>query len=429
MKTIAVWLALLLVFGAVACGGDEEQTTDPGDPGLPLIDDDTSVDDDTVDDDTSDDDTSDDDTADDDIVDDDTSDDDTSDDDTADDDTADDDTVSAECADAMATVYGCLWFVPTADVPLTQDEAEADCDAHAILDEDTWGCIMECANALEADCSNFMDELPCIPLCVYHAGHVPDPGTCTPQFPAAGVCAHRGAIKYAPENTVPAYEFAIEQGADVVEVDVQSTFDEQLICMHDSDVSTTTNGEGQVGELTLAEILAFDVDDAAYGDAFPGLKVPTFAEALATMKDQAMVDIDVKTDRIDLIVQAVSDAGMHDQVMAFCSSYDEVDAFLAIDPTFPVMPRASTPEEVAYILATYDPLYVEVDEGCDDADTLAAIHAAGATTFMDALGLSDLLMALAGRLDGWYNMYDVGIDIIQTDFAHVLVAFEETLCE
>jgi glycerophosphoryl diester phosphodiesterase len=46
--------------------------------------------------------------------------------------------------------------------------------------------------------------------------------------------------------------------------------------MHDSDVSTTTNGEGEVEDLTLEEIRALEVDDSDFDDAFPGLQVPTF---------------------------------------------------------------------------------------------------------------------------------------------------------
>src|SRR3569833_23272 len=57
------------------------------------------------------------------------------------------------------------------------------------------------------------------------------------------VVAHRGASAYAPENTLPAYELAIKQGADYVEQDLQITKDGVLVCCHDLVLSRVTNVE------------------------------------------------------------------------------------------------------------------------------------------------------------------------------------------
>ena len=55
--------------------------------------------------------------------------------------------------------------------------------------------------------------------------------------------AHRGASAYAPENTVPAFRLAADQGADFVEFDLQLTKDRQIVCLHDNSLERTTDVE------------------------------------------------------------------------------------------------------------------------------------------------------------------------------------------
>ncbi|HEY6130378.1 MAG TPA: glycerophosphodiester phosphodiesterase family protein [Halioglobus sp.] len=73
--------------------------------------------------------------------------------------------------------------------------------------------------------------------------------------------AHRGGVTDFPENTLYAYAQAALAGADVLEMDVYQTKDNQLVILHDLDVDRTTNGQGNVADLTLAELRALD---AAY---------------------------------------------------------------------------------------------------------------------------------------------------------------------
>lgn len=73
--------------------------------------------------------------------------------------------------------------------------------------------------------------------------------------------AHRGGVTDFPENTLYAYAEAAKAGADVLEMDVYQTKDDQLVILHDLDVDRTTNGQGNVVDLTLAELRALD---AAY---------------------------------------------------------------------------------------------------------------------------------------------------------------------
>jgi glycerophosphoryl diester phosphodiesterase len=73
--------------------------------------------------------------------------------------------------------------------------------------------------------------------------------------------AHQGGEIEAPSNTMFAFKTALEKGADVLELDVHATADGELVVLHDATVDRTTNGEGQVDEMTVAEIRKLD---AAY---------------------------------------------------------------------------------------------------------------------------------------------------------------------
>ena len=79
--------------------------------------------------------------------------------------------------------------------------------------------------------------------------------------------AHRGASGNNPENTLRAFQKALEIGVDEIELDLRSTRDGHLVVMHDATVDRTTDGTGAIGELTLAEIRALDAG-RMFGERF-----------------------------------------------------------------------------------------------------------------------------------------------------------------
>ena len=104
------------------------------------------------------------------------------------------------------------------------------------------------------------------------------------------IVAHRGASAEEAENTLEAFDLAVAAGARAVEFDVRITADGHAVVMHDADVDRTTNGSGLVRSLTLAEVRSLRIETAAGGLA----RVPTLAEALASLSGRAAVDIEIK---------------------------------------------------------------------------------------------------------------------------------------
>jgi glycerophosphoryl diester phosphodiesterase len=100
------------------------------------------------------------------------------------------------------------------------------------------------------------------------------------------IFAHRGASGEFPENTLLAFEQAIVQGADGIELDVQYHHSGQLILLHDASLNTTTNGQGNFNDLSLNQLQQLD--------AGSGQQIPTLQQALELINGRCKVNIEVK---------------------------------------------------------------------------------------------------------------------------------------
>jgi len=139
------------------------------------------------------------------------------------------------------------------------------------------------------------------------------------------VIAHRGASAYAPENTMTAFEMALDMGAKAVEFDVQMTLDGQLVVIHDDYLDRTTSGSGLVIETPYTSIKDLDAG-IWFGTQFAGEKVPLLKEVLLLLKAKVKIHLEIKkisweTRSIEEdIYQMVKALGMLDQVVF--SSFD-----------------------------------------------------------------------------------------------------------
>jgi len=99
------------------------------------------------------------------------------------------------------------------------------------------------------------------------------------------VIAHRGASAYRPENTLPAYELAVAQAADMIEVDLHRTRDGEVVIAHDAELERI-GGRGEIGEASLAEVRALD--------AGGGARVPTLDELLDGFGARIALNLELK---------------------------------------------------------------------------------------------------------------------------------------
>ncbi|GAK46954.1 glycerophosphoryl diester phosphodiesterase [Secundilactobacillus oryzae JCM 18671] len=117
------------------------------------------------------------------------------------------------------------------------------------------------------------------------------------------VIAHRGSKGTRPENTIAAFQEAIDARSDGIETDVHLSADRQLIIMHDEKVNRTTNGTGLIVQKTLAELKELDAG-YKFSPAYKGERVPTLDELLdllITEKFHGVLNIELKTNKISYV--------------------------------------------------------------------------------------------------------------------------------
>ncbi|KAA0229489.1 glycerophosphodiester phosphodiesterase [candidate division KSB1 bacterium] len=106
-------------------------------------------------------------------------------------------------------------------------------------------------------------------------------------------CGHRGASGHAPENTLAAIRLAMEMGAQMTEIDVQQTADDQLVLFHDDSLARTSSGRGLLWQKNLAELKMLDAG-SWFNAQFAGEPLPTLAEAIALVRGKIKLNIEVK---------------------------------------------------------------------------------------------------------------------------------------
>lgn len=107
------------------------------------------------------------------------------------------------------------------------------------------------------------------------------------------IIAHKGASGTAPENTLAAFQRALDLGVDMIELDVRNTKDESIVVIHDETLDRTTNGSGLVHDFTLEEIKQFDAGswfDPIYRDE----QVPTLKEVLDLVDGRCKILVEIK---------------------------------------------------------------------------------------------------------------------------------------
>ncbi len=109
------------------------------------------------------------------------------------------------------------------------------------------------------------------------------------------IVGHRGAKEVVPENTLPAFQFALDAGVDAIELDVHLSKDGELIVMHDATIDRTTDGCGAIRDFTVVELKQFNAA-ANLGDHGSGdhVSIPTLQEVYDLVEGRIPINIEIK---------------------------------------------------------------------------------------------------------------------------------------
>ena len=226
------------------------------------------------------------------------------------------------------------------------------------------------------------------------------------------IAAHRSMHTKSPENSLAAIKHSIENGVDIIEMDVRRTKDGKLVLLHDSKIDRTTNGSGKLEELTFDETQKFNlisenVNDETY-------RIPLFEDALNLAKGKIMIDIDIKGAPVKELLKFVNKTETKSQVIFFDSEFEVLDSLLNIDSTLIVMPRAHSMNEVNFIIEKYSPEVIHIDDSLFTQEVINKIKDNGARVWINALGKPDE-QALKKDFTGYKSLIEGGANIIQTD--------------
>lgn len=234
--------------------------------------------------------------------------------------------------------------------------------------------------------------------------------------PPARFSLHRGANRYAPENTIPAFEKAIRLRANLVEFDVRTTSDGKFYLLHDSSFDGKTDGHGPIAAATAAEVDRISAG-VRFSHAHAALRLPTLEQFLTAVQGRVDLYFDAKAIEPDALVSAVERHGMAERTVVY-QSVPYLSRLKALNPRIRTLPPLNRVEELAALAAKLKPYGVDADWELLSESLIRECHRHGIVVFSDALGKHESVEAYL-RAIAW------GIDVIQTDHPlRVLRAFE-----
>ncbi len=178
------------------------------------------------------------------------------------------------------------------------------------------------------------------------------------------IISHRGANKYAPQNTIPAFEKAIELGTDGFETDLHITKDGHVVICHNYTIDETSTGKGKIAEMTLDELRRYDYG-SYFSKKFEGTQIPTIDDFLSLVEktDIKILNIEIKPPKeketaiVRETIRAVKEHGLFDKLLISSFSPEILREAKRIDRNcktgFLYAPNSPTTPLVAWRIISY----------------------------------------------------------------------------
>ncbi|MEO1981565.1 MAG: glycerophosphodiester phosphodiesterase [Fuerstiella sp.] len=216
------------------------------------------------------------------------------------------------------------------------------------------------------------------------------------------VMAHRGSSHAAPENTIAAIKQAIEDGTDMVEIDVQETADGVVVVFHDSDFMKLSGSKLKIWDATMDDLQDMDIG-SWFAPDFRDERVPTLAEVLKVCKGKIGLNIELKyyghDDQLEQrVAEIVEEHGMAADVIAMSLKVDAVTKMKQLRPAWKVGLLLSV---YAGNLKKLNADFVAVNAGFANRSFIRAAHDSGKEVYVWTVNDSATMSTLIGRgVDG-----------------------------
>jgi len=220
------------------------------------------------------------------------------------------------------------------------------------------------------------------------------------------IAHHRGASRYAPENTLASLEKAIQLGADFVEFDLQTTNDGGFVLLHDRSLNRTTNGRGPVRGWDLASIEALDAG-SWFGRPFAQSRVPTLDAFLNAVGGRVELYVDAKDIAPEALAETLKRHGLINQSVVYQSAA-YLEKLRAIEPAIRRMPPLRAASGLDSVAERVQPYAFDTNWSILSKELIDRCHEKGIKVFSDALGSHE-------KVEDYQRAVRDGIDLIQTD--------------
>ncbi len=223
--------------------------------------------------------------------------------------------------------------------------------------------------------------------------------------PPVQYAAHRGALRYAPENTQAALAEAVRLHADFVEIDVQTTSDGAHFLLHDGTLDRTTGGKGRVRQATAETLRGLDAG-GWFGLPFAGAPVPELDPYLARFPAEMGLYFDAKDITPEALAQAVERHGLVDRTVVYQGPV-YLEKLKQINPAIRLLAPVAAASHVDTVAKRFQPYAVDANWRLLSREFIAHCHELNIKVFSDAKGDT--------TVEQYRQAIDWGIDLIQTD--------------
>jgi glycerophosphoryl diester phosphodiesterase len=230
------------------------------------------------------------------------------------------------------------------------------------------------------------------------------------------VVAHRGAHINIPENSLPAYQKAIDLGCDFVEIDVRSTKDGRFVSMHNSEIDEYVRGSsGKVSEMTFSEVKALDIG-IKISPEWKDTRVPSFEEILQLCRGKIGIYLDLKSAPVPELIGIIKQYKMERDILWYIPSsrFKEISELASNCPECILMPDPGKEDSVIKVIEKLDAKVLATDMGELSNSFVYKAHSLNAAVIVD----ED-----KGTEAEWTKIIEWHTDGIQTDNPEKLISF------
>jgi glycerophosphoryl diester phosphodiesterase len=230
------------------------------------------------------------------------------------------------------------------------------------------------------------------------------------------VIAHRGAHIGIPENSLPAFQKAIDLGCDFVEIDTRATKDGRIVSVHNADIDQYVVGKtGKVKDFTLAELKQLDIGEKTSPD-WKNTRIPTIEEILQLCRGQIGIYLDLKEPLIPELVQIITKYDMERDIIWYipASHMDLILQLKSLCYKCIPMPDPGPEKNINDVEKQVQTPVIASDMRQLSESFVKTAHACNTRVFVDEK---------KGTKEEWEQIINWGTDGIQTDNPAALIEY------